>query len=44
MDYGVCVETYEVSARNHFDVILDLAKKNTSLGNRFYKLLEDVCS
>ena len=44
MDYGIPVETYEVSGKNHFDIILDLAKKNGILGKKFYKLIEDVCS
>lgn len=44
MDYGILVETCEVIGKNHFDIILDLANKNGTLGKKFYKLIEDVCS
>ena len=44
MGDGILVETCEVSGKNHFDIILDLANKNGTLGKKFYKLIEDVCS
>jgi arylformamidase len=33
----------EVPGRNHFDVILDLASRDTILGQQVFRLIKDVC-
>lgn len=44
IEFGVSVKAFEVPSRNHFDVILDLTKRNTLLGYEFYKLIAKVKS
>lgn len=44
VEYGIRVKAFEVPSRNHFDVILDLTKRDTVLGEEFYKLITKVKS
>ena len=44
VEYGISVKAFEVPSRNHFDVILDLTKRDTVLGEEFYKLITKVKS
>ena len=37
------LQRLEVPRRNHFDVILDLASKDTILGQQVFRLIKDVC-